>query len=174
MRRGKGGRRKWRGEGESKSISLFKFLRERGGGRQETSPIIFEKLEQCIAQITVCGFKWFITSQFPERISILPRTNWQINLHSIFKSSRGNMCENYWIRGKNISVCPASQFYPSNITKQKTGWQPYKWVTSRVLIKQVMCRLDKDSGLKSYFNAESWCHSNPIRLIIVQNTRKHP
>ena len=37
-----------------------------------------------------------------------------------------------------LSVCPTSQFYPSYITKQKTGWQPFTWVTSRVLKKQVM------------------------------------
>ena len=82
------------------------------------------------------------------------------------------MSENNWIRGKNISVCPASQFYPSNITKQKTGWQPYKWITSRVLIKQVMCRLDKGSGLESYFIAESWCHLTPIHLMICAKCKK--
>ena len=73
----------------------------------------------------------------------------------ISEPSRGNMCENNWIRGKNISVCPASQFYPSNITKQKTGWQPYKWVTSRVLIKQVMCRLGKGSAESFVQNARN-------------------
>ena len=41
-----------------------------------------------------------------------------------------------------LSVCPTSQFYPSYITNQKTGWQPFTWVTSRVLTKRVMCILE--------------------------------
>ena len=69
------------------------------------------------------------------------RFDLQINLHYTVEPSHENTCT-YSKKSEFLSVCPTSQFYPSYITNQKTGWQPFTWVTSRVLTKRVMCILE--------------------------------